>query len=164
MKIESRQTRMVLASIVIAGGLILTVFVIVFQFLHYSGYRVCLDDYPEVQEEYQYDIAIKSKNYKYYDVSGWILVTGREVKQYRTSLVLYTEDGDAVAVPTKMVDSTELTEGLDDIHDYKNRQFRVRLRKSLTEDQEYYIGFLVDVERTECLIKTGQRFKYIEEP
>lgn len=161
MKIESRRMRHVLSVTVVTLGLFIAVFCTAFQFSHYSGSAINLNSYREIPKgDYSYSIdALSEQNYKYDSISGWVVVNGHEVLQYETQVVLYTDDGYAVAVPMKMVERADVTADFNDGNDYDMSGFQGLIRKKISDGKDCKIGFLIDVDHELCLIRTGQVYE-----
>lgn len=143
------------------GGATLAIVVVVYQYFYYSGRHINLSDYQELQEGYEYGLNVIEANLDYDEVSGWIVVPGHEIVQYETTLVLYSETGNAYAFPTKMVTRTDVTEYFDDGLNYDASGYQVRVRKSKIKGNSYYIGFILVVDRERYLIKTGREYQEV---
>lgn len=161
MQIESKRMRHILSILVVFCGLAAVVFCTAYQYRHYSGKQIQLEDYHELEEgSYICKIdRIVEDNYQYDDIQGWVVVPGQPISRYNTSLVLYSDDGFAYAIPMKMMERDDVTESINDGVDYDMCGFGGRVRKSLLDGRTCYIGFLVDVSGNEYLIKTGMLYQ-----
>ena len=154
--------RRILSIIIILISTTVSIGYCLYSFKHYHGLKeINLTQYESISGVLFNVNQLYKYNEDYDYITGWVLKKGTEIKQYNTKLVLFRKSSEkGYVLPLKMRARPDVTKAINDGIDYKYSGFEAKVDHKYMKNNSFRIGFLIDVNRKEYLVKTKFTYTY----
>lgn len=129
-------------AIVLAIGVVLAIFFVLYQYLKYSQYSQYQIDESKITDSSLFIWGIDAVDSKYdvLKVSGWMAYRGESISTWDLSMVIQNDDN-CYVVPMALQNRTDITEAMNDGFNYDNSGFVVTINKRYIQSgsAHYYI-------------------------
>ncbi len=128
--------------VVLAIGLLLAIFFVLYQYLKYSQYSQYQIDESKIVDSSLFVWGIDAVDSKYdvLKVNGWIAYRGESISTWEISMIIQNDDN-CYVVPIALQNRTDITEAMNDGFNYDNSGFAVTINKRYIQSGSvhYYV-------------------------